>query len=57
MFQEVLRNVEGVGIFPAISLVVFVVVFALVLVYAARMDRAGVRHMAALPLEDHEEIR
>jgi cytochrome c oxidase cbb3-type subunit 3 len=57
MFQEVLRNVEGVGIFPAISLVVFVVVFALVLVYAARMDRAGVRHMAALPLEDQEEIR
>ena len=57
MLQEVLRSVEGVGIFPAISLVVFVTVFALVLVYAARMDRAGVRHMAALPLEDQEERR
>ena len=57
MLQEVLRSVEGVGIFPAISLVMFVTVFALVLVYAARMDRAGVRHMAALPLEDQEERR
>ena len=57
MLQEVLRGVAGVGIFPAISLVVFVTVFALVLVYAARMDRAGVRNMAALPLEDQEESR
>ena len=57
MYQEVLRSVEGVGIFPAISLVVFMVVFTLVVVYAARLDRAGVSHMAALPLEDQEEPR
>jgi hypothetical protein len=57
MYQEVLRSVEGVGIFPAISLVVFVVVFALVLVHAFRIDSAGIRHMAALPLEDQEESR
>jgi cytochrome c oxidase cbb3-type subunit 3 len=57
MYQEVLRGIEGVGVFPAISLVVFVVVFTLVLVYVARMDRAGVQHMAALPLEDQEERR
>jgi cytochrome c oxidase cbb3-type subunit IV len=57
MYQEVLRSVEGVGIFPGISLVVFMVVFTLVVVYAARLDRAGVSHMAALPLEDQEERR
>ena len=57
MYQEVLRGVEGVGIFPAISLVVFIVVFAVVIVHAARIDGAGIRHMAALPLEDQEEPR
>jgi len=57
MYQEVLRGVEGVGIFPAISLLVFVTVFAMVLVHAARLDRDGVRQMAALPLDDQEETR
>ena len=57
MYQEVLRSVEGVGIYPAISLVVFFVVFALVVLHAARMDRAGVQHMAGLPLDDQEETR
>ena len=57
MYQEVLRSIEGIGIFPAISLVVFVVVFALVVVHAARMDGAGVRHMAGLPLDDQVETR
>ena len=57
MYQEVLRGVEGIGIFPAVSLIVFMVVFALVVVYAARIDRAGVQHMAGLPLEDQEEAR
>jgi hypothetical protein len=52
MYQEVLRSVEGIGIFPAISLVVFVVVFTMVVVHALRMDGTGVRHMAGLPLED-----
>jgi cytochrome c oxidase cbb3-type subunit 3 len=57
MYQEVLRSIEGVGIFPAVSLVVFMVVFTLVVIYAARLDRAGVSHMAALPLDDQEETR
>ncbi len=55
MYQEVLRSIDGIGIFPAVSLVVFVVVFALVVIYAARIDGDGVRHMAALPLEDDSQ--
>jgi hypothetical protein len=53
MYQEVLRDIEGIGIFPAVSLVVFVAVFTLSVVYALRIDRAGVRHMAALPLDEN----
>ena len=52
MYQEVLRDIEGIGVFPAVSLVLFVIVFTLVVIYAFRIDRAGVQHMAALPLDD-----
>ena len=55
MYQEVLRSVEGIGVFPAVSLVVFVTVFTAVVWRAVRMDTAGVRHMAALPLDDLPE--
>jgi cytochrome c oxidase cbb3-type subunit IV len=54
MYQEVLRDIEGIGIFPAVSLVLFVAVFTLIVVYAMRIDRAGVRHMAELPLDDDD---
>lgn len=62
MYQEVLRGVEGIGVFPAVSLVVFVTVFTAVVWRAVRMDVAGIRHMAALPLDDQsrrdqEDIR
>ena len=57
MYQDVLRGIAGVGIFPAVSLLVFMVVFAVVVVHAARMDRAGVRYMADLPLTDQEDAR
>jgi len=55
MYQEVLRDIEGIGVFPAVSLVLFVVVFTLVVTYAIRIDRAGVTHMAALPLDESPE--
>jgi len=60
MYQEVLRNVEGIGVFPVISLVVFFTVFGLAVLRAARMDRSGAQRMAALPLEEqesHDEAR
>ena len=39
MYKETLRAIAGIGLFPAVSLVLFVVVFALVLVQVVRMDR------------------
>ncbi|HEX7020308.1 MAG TPA: hypothetical protein VF159_09875 [Gemmatimonadaceae bacterium] len=52
MYIETLRGVAGIGIFPALSLVVFVAVFVVVLVRVARMDRASVRRFASLPLDE-----
>ncbi len=56
MYQEVLRSVEGIGVFPVISLVVFFTVFGVAVVRAARMDHSGVQRMAALPLEEQETL-
>jgi hypothetical protein len=52
MYKEILRGIAGIGIFPVVSLLLFVMVFALVVLRTLRMDRAGVQHLAALPLED-----
>ena len=51
MYLETLRGISGIGIFPALSLVLFVVIFAVVIYRVARMDRAQVLRYADLPLD------
>jgi hypothetical protein len=51
MYLETLRGMAGIGIFPALSLVLFVLIFAVVLYRVARMDRAQVLRYADLPLD------
>ncbi len=52
MYTEVLRSIEGIAIFPVVSLVTFVIVFAIVLVRAARLDSSSLNRFARLPLEE-----
>jgi hypothetical protein len=51
MHKEILRSITGVGLFPVVSLLLFVGVFALVLLRTFRMDRAEVQYLAGLPLD------
>jgi hypothetical protein len=51
MYLETLRGMAGIGIFPALSLLLFVVIFVVVLYRVARMDRAEVLRYADLPLD------
>jgi hypothetical protein len=51
MYKETLRAIAGIGLFPAVSLVLFVIVFTVVLIRVIRMDRAETEHLAGLPLE------
>ena len=55
MYIETLRGIAGIGIFPALSLVVFIAVFLIVLVRVARMDRASIRRFSSLPLDEQAE--
>jgi hypothetical protein len=52
MYIDVLRSIGGIGVFPVISLLLFVAVFSGVLVWAWRTDEQRLSEFAALPLDD-----
>ena len=51
MYADILRSISGVSLFPVISLLLFVAVFASVLVWAVRADRNELQRRAQLPLD------
>ena len=51
MYKETLRAIAGIEIFPIISLLLFVAVFTVVLVWTIRLDRSRVDAAASLPLD------
>lgn len=52
MIRNVLEHIPGIGAFPAISLVIFVLIFAGLLCWVFSMSRRQVEHASRLPLED-----
>ena len=57
MHIDTLRAIAGIEIFPVISLLLFVVVFTVVLVWTLRLDRSRVSAAARLPLDGTEPSR
>ncbi|MBP6090232.1 MAG: CcoQ/FixQ family Cbb3-type cytochrome c oxidase assembly chaperone [Crocinitomicaceae bacterium] len=51
-----LTTIDGVSIFPMISLLIFVLFFALVLTRTYRMSKASVNELSGIPLEDEVEM-
>lgn len=49
--KEVMRHIEGVGIFPLISLILFFVLFSGILIYAFTFKKEKADLFSALPLE------
>lgn len=56
MYKDILRSIAGIEVFPVISLVLFVAVFAVVLIAVARMERGAVERLAAMPLDGHAGV-
>jgi cytochrome c oxidase cbb3-type subunit IV len=52
MYKDILLTITGIEVFPIISLILFVVAFASILIAAARMDRGRADQFATLPLDD-----
>lgn len=55
MHTDALRAVDGLSVFPVVSLVLFVVVFTVMLVRTARIDRASLARHARLPIDETDE--
>jgi len=54
MTKEVLRSIDGVGLYPSITLVVFVLFFTTVFLWVLRLRRDQAETLAAMPLDDGE---
>lgn len=50
MYSDMLQSIEGVTIFPLISLVLFFVFFVGMLIKVFRMDKSHLNEMSQMPL-------
>ena len=51
MYKEVLRTIVGIEVFPVLSLLIFLTVFVVMLVWVMRLDRHELATFAHLPLD------
>lgn len=54
MFKNYLSGIDGVSVYPIISLVIFVAFFVLLGFFVFKADRRYINYMENLPLEDRE---
>lgn len=54
MFSDILRRIAGIEVFPIISLILFVTVFTVALVWTIRMDATRIALLSHLPLDERE---
>lgn len=57
MIQNVLRHLGGVENYGVLSLCLFFLIFAIMVVWAVLQGRSHVEHMARLPLETEQETQ
>ncbi len=57
MFSQNLSSIDGVSIFPIISLVLFFVIFSSVLYWVLKQDKSDMDNLASIPLQDNNEIK
>ncbi len=57
MYKEVLRTIVGIEVFPVLSLVIFLAVFLVMLVWVLRLDRTRLATYANLPLDGNDAPR
>ncbi len=57
MFTNYLSSIDGISIFPIISLLIFFTAFIFMIVWIFRVDASYVKQMENLPLEGEDENR
>ncbi len=51
-FINYLESITGIGIFPMLSMLIFVVFFTVVLLYVFKMDKTYIDKISRIPLDD-----
>lgn len=55
MIKDVLQSVEGISLYPVISLIIFVVFFAILIIWMIKVDKKYIKKMSNLPLDKKNE--
>ncbi|HZS03531.1 MAG TPA: CcoQ/FixQ family Cbb3-type cytochrome c oxidase assembly chaperone [Blastocatellia bacterium] len=51
MYKNVLQAIQGIEIYPVISMLIFILFFTAVVVWFFKADKAHLKRMADLPLD------
>jgi len=54
MLNDVLQHIVGIEIYPIVALLIFVVAFAAIALWAILQDKSKVTAMSHMPLEDDD---
>lgn len=57
LVSHYLQSIEGVSIYPIISLLIFFSIFVMVSLWALRLKKEDIKYMSNIPLEDNELIQ
>ncbi len=52
MYQNILTSIEGITVFPIISLVIFVLFFSVVIYRVFRIPNEEIKEIEKIPLDD-----
>ena len=55
MLSEHLSSIDGVSIYPIISLILFFLVFAVTVVWVVKLDKKYINRMENLPLDSNSD--
>jgi len=56
LYKELLQSIEGIEIYPLISLFLFLALFAGVIIWIVKLDKSYVKEMETLPLDGVENL-
>lgn len=54
MYRQILESIDGIGIYPVISLIIFISFFAAMVIWLLKADNSYLRRMGSLPLDQSE---
>lgn len=54
MIKETLQSINGVELFPILALIIFIIVFAGVLLWVYKIDKKTIKEMESIPFDNFQ---